>query len=238
MPTESARQRMLEYEGLKRVTDRLHHLLRSPIMTKQDDGVPWSSSVKGPTAQDLKALAEEAAWLNAAVNWDKLCRYACSFTLDPTIAEEIVKQLYHDMLQLPAERLRSLRKPQAYAKKALKNRLLNWISRHARPDKVSSLPDNYEDIADDGPSLDAVLDTRQQVIDFLAELPPEWLEPFILTKVYGFTAEETARKLNLTLDTVKKRVVKAFHYCEARPPDTLLSSVQKITKPKGSRHDE
>jgi RNA polymerase sigma-70 factor (ECF subfamily) len=207
-------------------------------MSKQHDGVPWSPAAKGPTAQDLKALAEEAAWLNEVIDWEKLCHYASSFTNDQTLAEEIVKQLYHDMLQWPPEKLRSLRKPQAYAKTALKNRLLNWIERHARPDKVVSLPDDYDSIADASPSLEAVLDTRRQVINFLAELPPEWLEPFVLTKIYGFTAEETARKLNLTLDVVKKRVVKALHYCEARPPDTLLSPVQKIIRPKGSHHDE
>jgi DNA-directed RNA polymerase specialized sigma24 family protein len=207
-------------------------------MSNEDDGVPWLPSAKGPTAQELKALAAEAAWLNESIDWEKLCHYASSFTLDQTIGDEIVKQLYHDMLQWPPEKLRALRKPQAYAKTALKNRLLNWVSRYARPDRITSLPENYENIADDSPSLEAVLDTRRQVVNFLAELPPEWLEPFILTKVYGFTAEETAKELNLTLDAVKKRVVKAFHYCEARPPDTLLSPVQKITRRKGQHHDE
>jgi len=207
-------------------------------MSNQDDGVPWLPSAKGPTAEDLKELAEQAAWLNEAIDWDNLCHYASSFIPDQTIGDEIVKQLYHDMLLWPAERLRGVRKPQAYAKRALRNRLLNWITRYAKPDKTAPLPDDY-DIPDESPSLEAVLDTRNQVINLLAELPPEWREPFILTKVYGFTAEETAKRLNVTVDMVKKRVAKALNYCEARPPDTLLGCLQKIiTRRKEQHHDE
>src|SRR5882757_5999434 len=162
-------------------------------MSKQDDVLllPQSRSPKGPTAEELKALR--------AIIYRK--------TSEPAIGDEIVQELYHDMLQWAPEELQGLKAPQAYANTAVIYRLLNWRRQFPQTDP---LPVEYEGPPEEAaPSPEEILETRDQVVELLAKLPKQWVDPWLLCRYHGYTNAEAAQKLGLTVDTVKKRVLRA-----------------------------
>jgi DNA-directed RNA polymerase specialized sigma24 family protein len=210
-------------------------------MSKQDDALPLPQprSSKGPTAEELRALSVQKAWLDKYINWKALRRLVYSNTCDAVIGSEIVQDLYHDMLQWAPEELQGLQAPQAYANMAVIHRLSNWRRQFSQTDP---LPDDYEDTPDESPSLEQVLETREQVVELLAELPPEWVNPWVLCRYFGYKNAEAAQKLSLTVDAVKKRVLRADNYLQilaaAPPPPSVFNRVRNFIQRKERHHDK
>jgi len=205
-------------------------------MLKQDDALPLRQrgSSKGPTAEDLTRLSVQKAWLNENINWKTLRGIAYADIGDPATGSDIVQELYHDMLQWAPEELQGLRAPKTYAKRAVKNRILNWRRHFPQTDP---LPDGYENI----PMEDA-LGSAEQVIELAAELPKEWAEPWVLRRCGGFKHAEIAGMLNLTVDAVKKRVRRADNYLlmlATTPPEpSRFDQVRNFIRRKDRRHDK
>ncbi len=210
-------------------------------MSKQDDALPLPQpkSSKGPTAEDLKALSVQKAWLDKHINWGSLRRLLYRNTCDAVIGAEIVQELYHDMLQWAPEELQGLQLPQYYANMAVIHRLSNW--RRQFP-QMAPLPDDYENTSGESPSAEQVLETREQVVELLGTLPPQWVMPWLLCRHYGYTDVEAAQKLGLTVDAVKKRVLRAQNYLQilaaASPPASLFKRVRTFIQRKERRRDK
>jgi DNA-directed RNA polymerase specialized sigma24 family protein len=176
-------------------------------------------------------------WLERHINWKTLRGLVYKKTGDAVIGSEIVQELYRDMLQWAPEELHGLRSPQTYANMALVHRIANWRMMFPQADL---LPDEDENASDEAPSMEEGLETREQVVELLAELPTEWVEPLIWCKVYGYSAEAAAERLNLTADAVKMRVLRALNYLRmlvaAPPPETLRSRVRNFLQCKERHH--
>jgi DNA-directed RNA polymerase specialized sigma24 family protein len=208
-------------------------------MSKQDDALPLLQprSSRGPTAEELKALTVQKAWLEKHINWKSLRRFAYRNIRDAVIGREIVQELYNDMLQWTPEELQGLRAPQTYANMAVNHRISNWRRRFPQADP---LPDDYEN-PDEVPSLEEVIETRDQVVELLGDLPKGWLEPWLLCRYYGYSNAEAAEKLGLSVDAVKKRVLRGSSHLQmlltASPlPAPLLERVKDFIQRKGRRH--
>jgi DNA-directed RNA polymerase specialized sigma24 family protein len=204
-----------------------------------NDALPLlqARSSKGPTAEELKALTVQKAWLEKHINWKSLRSLAYRNIRDAVIGREIVRELYHDMLQWTPEELQGLRSPQAYANMAVNNRLSNWRRRFPQADP---LPDDYEN-PDEVPSLEEVLETRDQVVELLGDLPKKWLEPWLLCRYYGYSNAEAAQELGLTVDAVKKRVLRGGNHLQmllaaAPPPPSPLERVKNFIQRKERHH--
>ena len=210
-------------------------------MSKQDDALllPQSRSSKGPTAEELKALSVQKAWLEKHINWKTLRRLAYSNTGDAAIGNEIVQELYHDMLQWAPEELQGLQAPQAYANMAVLHRVFNWRRQFPETDP---LPVEYERILGEAPSPEMILETRDQVVELLAKLPKEWVHPWLLCRHYGYKHSEVAQKLDLTVEAVKKRVRRGDNYLQmlvaAPPAPSVLNRVRNLIQRKERHRDK
>jgi DNA-directed RNA polymerase specialized sigma24 family protein len=210
-------------------------------MSKQEDALPLPppGSSKGPTAEDLKALSVQKAWLDKHIDWGSLRRLLYRKTCDAVIGAEIVQELYHDMLQWAPEELQGLQSPQYYANMAVIHRLSNWRRQFPQMDP---LPDDYESTSGESPSAEQVLETREQVVELLGTLPPNWVNPWLLCRYHGYTNAQAAEKLGLTVDAVKKRVLKAQDCLQilaaASPPTSLLERVRNFIQRKERRRDK
>jgi DNA-directed RNA polymerase specialized sigma24 family protein len=197
-------------------------------MSKKDEALtlPPPKSTKGPTAEDLKALSVQKAWLEKHINWKALRRIAHVAVGEVATGSDLVQELFNDMLQWAPEELEGVWAPQDYATKAIHNRVLNWRRRFRHTDP---LPQNAASIPDHMPPMEEALVSPSQVVELFAKMPKAWVGPWVLYKVYGYKHEETAQKLGLTLDAVKKRVRNADDFLETlatRP--TPLSALERI----------
>lgn len=208
-------------------------------MSKQDDdALPLPPSSKEPAAEDPQALSVRHTWLQQNINWQALRRYAYTITRNANFADDIVQDLYDDMLEWSPGELHGLHKPQSYASQAVRYRIFNWKTRYAN--RRTSL-DDYLEKADDSASLEDKLETEERIKHLLAELPEHWRVPLVLSKFYGYTAEEIALRSGLSADAVRKRVARALYYIRvthaAPPPDSLLRKVKNFIHRKEPRHD-
>jgi DNA-directed RNA polymerase specialized sigma24 family protein len=204
------------------------------MSNQDDDALPKRKpGSKAPTAEEVRALAEQIKWLQKNIKWQALRQIAYHRTDDAVVADESVRDVYHRMLRWSVEELEGFQNPQAYARQAVIHRVIDL---RAPFNGRISLSDGHENILE-VPSPEEELATRDQVIALLAELPESWREPLVYTVVYGFTIEETAAKLHLTYDTVKKRAANALKYlrirCGVIPPDSLLERVKKLLRLEG-----
>lgn len=236
---DEARQVAGARESLAKTSTRASETQYPTSGNRLDDELPLGvRTAKGPTAENLKSLAVQAAWLREHIKWEKLRCYAYSCVRDITLVDEIVQELYRDLLQWSPEKLQSLNKPDVYAKQALKHRLFNWISRYAKPVTTTSLPDDDENIVDESPSQEDVLDNRQRVINLLAKLPEKWARPFVLTKIYGYTVAETAKELGLTAGAVKKRVLRSVQLLRGHPSGLAYESSKEDHPTQGASQSQ
>ena len=202
-------------------------------MTDDGDDVLPAPKPKGPSVKQLRELGAQNQWLQAHIDWSALRALAYDRTNDPMTAIEVVRAVHHTMLQWPLEELNKLRTPQAYAATAVINGSKNskrWFKR------VVLGPDPYAGLASDAPTPERQLESRDEVLWLLSRLPEEWRGSFALTEYLGFTIEETAEYLGLSVDAVKRRKVDALKYLrivlELIPPDSIVSRVKKLFQRK------
>src|SRR6185437_2281247 len=202
-----------------------------------DDVLPFlSPKSKGPSVKQLRELSEQNQWLQAHIDWNALGALAFIRTKDPVRGNEVVQELYHKMLRWPLKELQKLKEPQAYATRAIINRAQNsrrWFRRVA----VARDPyDPYAQLPSHTPTPERVVESRQEVRQLLAKLPTEWRIPYVLTEYYGFSIEEVAGYLSLTVDAVKKRKVNALKLLQILlniiPPDSIVDRAKKLVQRK------
>ncbi|MCE7976288.1 MAG: sigma-70 family RNA polymerase sigma factor [Nitrospira sp. NTP1] len=80
-------------------------------------------------------------------------------------------------------------------------------------------PERPLDQADQGPSIERVVWSKQQVARLtraIEELPPKCRQVFLLIKFHHLTHAEVATKLGIAQSTVVKHMIKAVDFCRSR----------------------
>lgn len=86
-----------------------------------------------------------------------------------------------------------------------------------------------EDQADNVQILDEIMDRQERMTMFqeaIAGLPPKSQRVFVMSKVYGYSHQEIARELHISVSTVEKHVATGFKRCS----DELAERTRKKTK--------
>jgi RNA polymerase sigma factor (sigma-70 family) len=205
-------------------------------MSNQDNALPSPppSDPKKPTPEEVQDISIRGEWLRANIDWKALRSRAYRSTHDAQLGADIVQDLYGDMLEWSIEELQGIHLPQRYAYRAVTNRLLN-----CRRGEKRQIPID-EKTPDPGRQIEELWESQDEALKLLAELPPEWKDPLLLCKVHECTAEEAAKRLNLTVDQVKKRIARAVNYYRVRAaaPDSVLARARNFIRRKGSRHEK
>lgn len=209
------------------------------MSNQDDDALPKRTpGSKAPTPEELRALAEQIRWLQKNINWRALGQIAYHRTGNAVLADEAVRDVRHRMSTWSVEELEGLQNPRAYARQSVIHRAIDLGTPFNGRTLLSDCPESILEV----PSPEEELVTQDRVLALLAELPESWREALVYTLVYGFTIEETAAKLNLTYDVVKKRAANALKYlkiiCGVIPPDSLLERVKKLLRLQGRGHDK
>ena len=86
-----------------------------------------------------------------------------------------------------------------------------------------------EDHAEDAQDLDDVMDRQERMTMFgeaIDGLPPKSQRVFVMSKVYGYSHQEIARELHISVSTVEKHVATGFKRCS----DELAERTRNKTK--------
>lgn len=131
---------------------------------------------------------------------------------------DLVQEVYLRLLRIPSHE--TIRSPRAYLfTVALHVLHQHTLSRSAIPEAVdiAEVLAELETRAGDNPALHA--EVREQLAEFdqvLRELPSQSYTVFVLHRQYGYSREEIAQQLGLSLPMVKKHLARALAHCRLR----------------------
>lgn len=129
---------------------------------------------------------------------DPLYRFACSITRQPAVAEEVLQDVFMQLVREP-ERLGEVRDIKAYLFRAVRNRALNHERQRAR-----EVPLEGEALALAGGSWASETDSLalQQAVQ---ALPQDQREVVVLKAWEGLSFREIAQVLDIPLNTAASR---------------------------------
>ena len=131
---------------------------------------------------------------------------------------DLMQEVYLRLLRVPNHE--SIRSPIAYLfTVALHVLHQHKLSQSARPEAVdiADLSPELETRGGENPAVQA--EVREQLDEFdrvLRELPPQTYAVFVLHRHYGYSREEIAQQLGLSLAMVKKLLAQALVHCRQR----------------------
>ncbi|MBS0178307.1 MAG: RNA polymerase sigma factor [Nitrospira sp.] len=133
-------------------------------------------------------------------------------------AKDLVQDTFLRVLQnRPGEVLEN---PRAFLFRVAMNLLIDHHRRQQHRDTVTlDDPEHPLDQADQGPSVETVVWSKQQVARLssaIQELPPKCRQVFLLIKFHHLTHAEVATKLGISQSTVVKHMIKAVDFCRGR----------------------
>lgn len=117
-----------------------------------------------------------------------------------------------------AEKNTQIKSHRPFLFKVAKNLALNLISQNKR--RVAYYIEDFEatEVIDNKSSVESHEMARQELRKFYTmlrdTLPTQCRKVFILRKVYGFSHKEIAQKLEISVSTVEKHIIKGMRRCD------------------------
>ena len=144
----------------------------------------------------------------------ELRQYLMRFLVRSQDIEDVMQEAF--LRSYNAEISQNIKSPKSFLYKVAKNIALSEISR-----KSYQLASHIEDF-DELEVIDSKRDVEQQAqidqelqcyIRGLQALPPQCQRVFVMCKVYGFSHKEISKRLNISISTVEKHLVKGLQRC-------------------------
>ncbi|RXQ90956.1 RNA polymerase sigma-70 factor [Ancylomarina salipaludis] len=158
--------------------------------------------------------------------YQDLYLWANSILKDTEAAEDIVQDFFIDFWE--QKRFKSITTNlQSYIFRSIRNSCLNYIKRKQKliydiehlKEKETAPQANFETI-----------ENSQQIYSAINELPEKCREVFILCCVNGYTYIEAAEELNITINTVRTHMVRAFKFLREKLKSPYLFYLLFCTK--------
>jgi RNA polymerase sigma-70 factor (ECF subfamily) len=154
-----------------------------------------------------------------------LCVVAFGVVKDQDAAEDIVQDFFLQLWQRRTE-VTFLISFQAYATRAVKNLSISWLR------KQPTLSGQVEDVLADEASLpeeeEMLLSTEDitaKVLEAAERLPPARKRIFLAFAIHRLSYAEIAEKNNISLNTVKTQMKKAYAFIRSQIADDTLGLI-------------
>lgn len=161
----------------------------------------------------------------------RLKRYLRRLLKSPEDIEDITQEAFARVLE--ASSRSNIEYPKAYLYRAAHNLALNSLAR-----KANQLEDSIEDLgAEDVLGESASTETNviaqrrfELFCQAAAQLPEQCRKVLILRKVYGYSQQEVAKRLDISISTVEKHLAKGLARCTR-----LMEREPVVSEPKTRR---
>ena len=157
--------------------------------------------------EDLRSGSKEAVEAFFRVYYQDLFLWAYSIVKDAVAAEDCVQEFFLDFLQ--KKRYEDVKgNMQSYIFSSVKNFCLNYLARDkklVRDDSSLDSPVSQPEIADASKDY-------QKIYAAINLLPEKCKEIFMYCAVYGYTYNEAAEELDVSINTVRTQITRAFKF--------------------------
>ncbi|MCO4291885.1 RNA polymerase sigma-70 factor [Solitalea sp. MAHUQ-68] len=144
-------------------------------------------------------------------NYEKLCLTALQYVKDRDLAEDLVQEFYIYVWN-KRQQIVLQSSFEAYALKAVKNICITFLKR--RKNHISYQSDELPEMSFDPEQLISLELSKSAAVSKLMaaikELPPERRKLFLMSNLLGYTYSEIALKNNISINTVKTQIKKAY----------------------------
>lgn len=154
--------------------------------------------MKGLT--DFKILFEEY--------YSPLCNYACAIVKDGAIAEDIVQQLFIQLWEKQTL-VETIINIEAYLMRALKYKCLDYTRSSKNRFTTVELPNDLVETSFEYAELQEE-DIIPLLHFFAAQLPPKTQEVFLLSRVEGYSNQQIADTMSISIKTVENQMTRAL----------------------------
>jgi len=140
--------------------------------------------------------------------YQDLFLWAHSILKDADAAEDVVQEFFLDFWQKKRYQLIQTNL-QSYIYRSVKNSCLNYLK------KESKLVRDIEHLDQEAslPKLDMeVLESNEEIYSVINQLPEKCRAVFMLCCVHGYTYNEAAEDLDISLNTVRTHMIRAFKF--------------------------
>lgn len=163
--------------------------------------------------------------------YTRLKRYASRYLSTPEDAEDITQEACLKVLEAGSKG--KIEQPEAYLFRTTRNLALNKLARNSRLAFIY-----IEDLADssvieEGLPLEEEIFSQKRFERFctaLVDLPDQCRRVVILRKVYGYSHQQVAKKLNISISTVEKHLSKGLIRCAIHMEKQESSGIIKLNK--------
>lgn len=163
-----------------------------------------------------------------------LCQIAYEFVRDHYLAQTMVSDVIFTIWE-KRESIHFEKSIQGYLIKAVKNNCLNYLNANAQKRECIydfTLRDTlFEAIADSNVDpLDSLTtkELEEKIQHLLSVLPIETQKVFTLSRLYDMPHDEIAKKLNISVNTVKYHIKKALSYFRKNLSDYMYFLVMLL----------
>lgn len=161
--------------------------------------------------EDLRSGSKEAVELFFRTYYQDLFLWAYSIVEDAKAAEDCVQEFFLDFLQ--KKRYEDVKgNMQTYIFRSVKNKCINYINRAKKLVRDSESMDKsvfQPDVSDNSKDY-------QKIYASINLLPEKCKEIFMYCCVYGYTYNEAAEELGVSINTVRTQITRAFKFLRER----------------------
>jgi RNA polymerase sigma-70 factor (ECF subfamily) len=174
----------------------------------------------------LKIDAERAVKIIFDIHYEGLCSYAETILRDQFSAEEVVEQLFIQ-LWINAKSISILTSVKNYLYRSVHNNCLKYIDKQntelKRFNRYIFHDEEILSFVSDEYSLSRIiaLELEQKAEQIILSLPDQCRNIYFLSRYENLSYPEIARKLNITVGTVKTQMSRAFQKLRENLKDYL-----------------
>jgi RNA polymerase sigma-70 factor (ECF subfamily) len=154
-----------------------------------------------------------------------LCLVAFRIVRDQNAAEDIVQDFYLDIWQRRSE-IKSIGSFQAYATRAVKNGAISFLRKQQvlSDEQLNTLSDGVNPFEEKELVISGEAITSK-VMEVVALLPEERKKIFLLYVIDRLSYAQIAEKQNVSLNTVKTQMKRAYAFIRERMADDVLGLI-------------
>lgn len=131
-------------------------------------------------------------------------------------AADATQETFLRLLTVPAHS--RIEHPQAYLFRVARAVAYASVARKRTDGEVLDYAALFEDVVDDMPGPERIVDARQRLLRFakvIEDLPPRCRQVFVLSRLNGLPNGEIATRLGISRNMVEKHVIRALLACRA-----------------------
>lgn len=202
-------------------------------------------SDEGSGPMETLGKPDERYLLRALVHEGVLRACLYRYTRNRADVDDLLQETYARLLLAGASpeqpEIHSIR---AFSLTVARNVALDWL-RHRAIVPIEAVADlEAMDVMDEGEQVDEIVSTHQELArlsDAVSNLPERCRQVFTLRKVYGFSQQEIAERLQISENTIEQHLQKAARRCAQalfdlpvpERPASFFARLRRHLKPQG-----